>query len=130
MLFLLSNFWIIGFWEKLSSRVVSLLVLFSLVIAMSGLACAGEISILAPFETESMLLSRNKIVHVVVKVVDPGDLDKLHLYSEKSDRSYNSEGRYEKHGIYYVHYSLHLKKGNNSFVLGPANLPLTSFLVL
>jgi predicted CXXCH cytochrome family protein len=64
-------------------------------------------------------LSRNRIVNVVVKVVDAGDLDKLHLYSDKSERSYDPEGRYQKDGVFFLHYSLHLEKGDNVFTLDP-----------
>lgn len=97
---------------------------FILLICVSGPAWAGEISILAPSRAETTILSRNKIAHVVVRVADAGDLDKINLYSENGGRSFNEEGRYEKDGKHYLHYSLPMKKGLNSFILGPVNLPL------
>lgn len=94
------------------------------VVAAPGFSGAGEISILAPSETQSLLLSRNKIVNVVVKVADPQDLDRLVLYSEKDNRRFDPAGRYERGGSYYVHYSVYLKKGDNRFILDPGHRPL------
>lgn len=85
---------------------------------------AGEISLLAPFENKHELMSRNKIINLVVKVVDPKDLDHLYLQSAGGGRTYDPTGRYEKSGVYYVHYSVHLKKGDNDFILEPARLPV------
>ncbi|MFN2369321.1 MAG: hypothetical protein ABR605_10335, partial [Desulfurivibrionaceae bacterium] len=92
--------------------------------ALSGAASAGEISLLAPFGNEQQLMSRNRIVNLVVKVADPQDLDKLSLQSAGGGRAYDPTGRYEKSGAYYVHYSVHLKKGANDFIVGPVRLPV------
>lgn len=124
LLFLLRNYWLGRFFGQKSVQVVAQLFVFSVISAMAGFAGAGEISILTPTVTDAEILSRNKIVNVVVKVTDLSDLDKLHLYSEKNERSYDPDGRYEKDGIYYVHYSLHLNKGKNSFILEPPKLPI------
>jgi predicted CXXCH cytochrome family protein len=102
------------------SRLVLLrLLLVTAAIAMPGLTRAGEITILAPPAEASVVVSRNRIVKVVVKVVEAGDLDKLHLYSAKAGRSYSPDGRHEQDGIFYLHYSLHLEKGDNVFTLDP-----------
>ncbi|MDF1578575.1 MAG: cytochrome c3 family protein [Desulfobulbales bacterium] len=105
--------------------------------SLAAPADAGEISLLAPFANKQLIMSRNKIVNLVVKVADPQDLDNLYLQSAGGDRAYDPTGRYEKEGVYYVHYSVHLKKGNNDFIVGPAELavkirytPLSSLLHL
>ena len=102
---------------------------------MAGSVWAGEISILAPLESEMAIFSRNKVVNVVVKVTDPSDLDKLALKSERGNGHYDPAGRYVKDNIYYVHYRLPLKKGTNSFILAPISrrikikfTPLSSLL--
>jgi predicted CXXCH cytochrome family protein len=93
-------------------------------IAGSATGHAGEISLLAPFGSESKLLSRNRVVDVIVKVAAAQDLDRLLLQTESGDRVYEPTGRYEKDGIYYVHYAVHLKKGANSLILDPVRLPI------
>jgi predicted CXXCH cytochrome family protein len=89
-----------------------------------ALGFAGEILILAPYEPQSLVLSRNKIINVVVKVADAQDLDRLVLYSEMDNRRFDPAGRYEKGGSYYVHYSLYLRKGDNNLILDPIRRPL------
>ena len=67
-----------------------------MIIAAAEVGYAGEISVLAPPEVESKLLSRNRIVNIIVKVAEARDLDRLLLQAVKSGRVYDPVGRYEK----------------------------------
>ncbi|MEN8134135.1 MAG: cytochrome c3 family protein [Thermodesulfobacteriota bacterium] len=111
-----------GSWLLL--RLLGQVVLFWVIIFIAEVSYAGEISVLAPFEVESKLLSRNRIVNIVVKVAEAQDLDLLLLQSVKDGRVYDPAGRYEKNGVYYVHYSVSLRKGGNSLILDPIKRPI------
>jgi predicted CXXCH cytochrome family protein len=83
------------------------------------LALAGEITVLAPSALESAMLSRNKLVNVVVKVTDAADLNLLILKADGDGHVVEPLGRHVRNSIYYVHYRLPLKKGANNFTLSP-----------
>ncbi|MCK4839095.1 MAG: hypothetical protein KAS94_09840 [Desulfobulbaceae bacterium] len=100
------------------------MMLFCVIIGGAGIGYAGEISVLAPSAAESKLLSRNRIVNIIVKVTEARDLDLLVLRAVKDDRVYDPVGRYQKNGVYYVHYSVSLRKGSNRLVLDPIKRPI------
>jgi len=79
---------------------------------------AGEISLLAP-NVDQSLLSRNKVISVLVKVADVADLKLLTLQDDSDGRGIEPSRRQAKDNVYYVHYLVPLKKGKNSFTLGP-----------
>ncbi len=95
-----------------------------MLIGAAEIGYAGEISVLVPSGADSKLLSRNRIINIIVKVADARDLDLLVLQSVKNARVYDPVGRYEKSGAYYVHYSVSLKKGSNRFLLDPIKRPI------
>lgn len=82
-------------------------------------ARAGEITVLAPNADQSSMLSRNKTVNVVVKVAEVADLKLLALKDDSDNHTIDPAGRHIKDNTYYVHYRVPLKKGVNSFTLGP-----------
>jgi predicted CXXCH cytochrome family protein len=100
------------------------LLLVCLVIAAAAIGRAGEITVLAPAGPETKLLSRNRILDVIVRVSEAKDLDQLHLHTESGDRVYDPAGRYEKAGVYYVHYNVSLQKGPNRLILDPGRHPI------
>lgn len=106
-----------------------------LLVAAPMAAGAGEITILAPSPLETSILSRNKIVNMVVRVSEASDLNQLVLAIDRDDKTVEPIGRHAKNSVYYVHYSLPLKKGANSFTLSPGGrkisikyTPLSSLL--
>ena len=113
-----------GSWCQWSYRFLGQIILLCVIIGGAEIGYAGEISVLAPSGAESKLLSRNRVVNIIVKVADARDLDLLLLTAVKSDRVYDPAGRYEKDGAYYVHYSVSLKKGSNRFLLDPVKRPI------
>ncbi len=110
-------------WCQWSCRFLGL-ILLSVIIGAAESGYAGEISVLAPSGAESKLLSRNRVVNIIIKVAEARDLDLLVLRAVKSDRVYDPAGRYEKNGAYYVHYSVSLRKGGNHFILDPVKRPI------
>ncbi|MBU0481031.1 MAG: cytochrome c3 family protein [Proteobacteria bacterium] len=96
-----------------------ILALVVLPVFCAATASAGQISVLAPAETDLVLNSRNTILNVVVRVDDQNDLARLSLKEEKSGQGYEPAGRYERENRYYVHYRVPLKKGSNTFTLAP-----------
>lgn len=103
----------------LKGRRFCFFVLLLTVLFASVNASAGEISVLAPFGNETVVLSRNKTISVVVRIEDVNDLDQLFLLSDTGEQVFDPSGRFEKDGVYFVHYKLPLRKGNNRFVLMP-----------
>lgn len=98
-------------------------------------AGAGEINLLAPNAERSSMVSRNKIVNVVVKVTDVADLKLLLLTDDSDNHIIDPSGRHIKDNVCYVHYRVPLKKGGNSFTLAPISrkvsiryTPLSSLL--
>lgn len=92
-----------------------------LLLAAPVAARAGEITVLVPTALESAMLSRNKLVNVVVKVTEAADLNNLLLRADKDGYVFDPVGRHARDNVYYVHYRLPLKKGANSFTLAPLN---------
>jgi len=101
-----------------------LLLLICMILAVANNGYAGEISVLAPYGESSKLLSRNRIINIVVKVTDANDLDRVVLQTENGSRVYDPDGRYQKGGAYFLHYSVSLRKGDNHFVLDPPHRPI------
>lgn len=104
-------------------------ILFCL-LALSALAApaatrAGEVILLTPPALESAVLSRNKVVNVVVKVTEAADLNQLMLVDERSNELVEPGGRHLLNSVYYVHYRLLLKKGANNFILMPGRRKLS-----
>jgi predicted CXXCH cytochrome family protein len=87
--------------------------------AVPTAVCAGEIAVLAPAASDLTILSRNKIVNVVVKVSEAADLNQLLLTADSDRRTIDPVGRHTRNSVYYVHYRLPLKKGGNNFTLAP-----------
>ncbi|MBU0673831.1 MAG: hypothetical protein KJ950_04240 [Proteobacteria bacterium] len=87
-------------------------------------AFAGNVSIIAPQESSTTLLSRNRVLNVVVKVEDKGDINQMNFKDDKTGRNFDPSGRYEKANEYYIHYRLPLTKGTNTFTLTPGNQTL------
>ena len=101
------------------SQILRIVCLVAVICAIFGIVSnveAGEISVLAPTAVESTMYSRNKIVNVVVRVSDSNDLNLLSIASERDGSRFDPIGRYVKNGVYFVHYSLPLKRGANNFV--------------
>ncbi len=113
-----------GSWRQRSSRCLGQIIFLCVIIGGAASGYAGEISVLAPAGAEAKLLSRNRIINIIVKVTEARDLDLLVLQAVKSARVYDPAGRYEKDGTYYVHYSVSLKKGSNRFILDPVKRPI------
>jgi len=88
-------------------------------------ATAGEISLLAPNVDQSAMISRNKVVNVVVKVADVADLKMLILKDDSDGHAIDASGRHMKDNAYFVHYRVPLKKGGNSFTLDPLARKIT-----
>jgi len=86
---------------------------------------AGEITVLTPASLEATMLSRNKIVNVVVKVVEAADLNQLTLQADSDNHLIEPLGRYARDSVYYIHYRLPLKKGANHFTLAPGDRSLS-----
>lgn len=108
---------------------------FLLSLVAPALSVAGEITVLTPSSLESSMLSRNKVVNVVVKVTEAADLNQLMLVDARDNELVEPGGRQVRNSIYYVHYRLLLKKGANNFTMMPGNrklsiryTPLTSLL--
>lgn len=133
-------YFVIEPWEKgrllrlVLGFVCQIVILCTVLGAVSSVE-AGEISVLAPTAVESTIYSRNKIVNVVVKVNDSSDLNRLAMVLERDGRRFEPIGRHVKNGVYFVHYSLPLKRGKNNFVLSPIRrsikikfVPLASLL--
>lgn len=95
------------------------------VLLVASSASAGEINVLAPNVEQSAMLSRNKIVNVVVRVADVTDLKFLTLQDNSDDRGIEPTVRQIKDNVAYVHYRVPLKKGNNSFTLRPTERKIT-----
>lgn len=101
-------------------------VFFCLLLVVAPVAVrAGEISILAPATPETALLSRNKIVNMVVKVSEAADLNRLLLTIDGDERVIEPSSRQPKDSAYYIHYRLPLKKGANGFTLQPGDRKLS-----
>lgn len=107
------------------AKVPLLLILFFVFVAAPVTVRAGEIAVLAPSTLESVLMSRNKTVNVVVKVSDSSDLNQLTLRADNDNHVIEPMGRQPGSGAYYVHYRLPLKKGANSFTLSPGDRKLS-----
>lgn len=111
-------------------------VLFFLLTFLAPVASgAGEITVLAPSAPESTMLSRNKVVNVVVRVAEAGDLNRLVLKDDSAGHAIEPMGRHLRNSVYYVHYRVPLKKGGNNFTLMPVGskisikyTPLSSLL--
>ncbi len=93
------------------------------VLAIGALFCAsqataGEIKILAP-ATGLTLLSRNNVIHVVVKLSDANDFSKLAIKSVAKNKQYEPLGKWKRGSALYVHYAVPLKVGTNKFKLAP-----------
>lgn len=86
---------------------------------------AGEITVLTPSTLAPTILSRNKIVNVVIRVAEAGDLNQLVLTADRDNYTIEPIGRHAGNSVYYVHYRLPLKKGTNDFTLLPGSRKLS-----
>lgn len=100
-----------------------LILLFFVAFPMS--VRAGEVTILAPSSLETTILSRNKIVNLVVKVSEAADLNQLLLTADSDNRVIEPLARHPRNSVYYVHYRLPLRKGGNNFTLMPGSRKLS-----
>lgn len=98
----------------------------ALLFALAPVAApAAEIALLAPSTLESTMLSRNKVVNVVLKVSEATDLNQLILRADSDGQLVEPVGRHPKGPVYYVHYRLPLKKGANNFTFSPGERKLS-----
>ncbi len=87
----------------------------------SSNAMAGEITLLTP-TSGSVILSRQNTTNLIIRLSDFNDTADLKISSKKADLA--PFGTWEKNGLYYAHFRIPLKKGNNSFLISKNDLPI------
>jgi len=103
--------------RRVFARIFSLFVVLILPL-FAGPVVAGEITVLTPM-AGSVIYARQPLTHLVVKVTNSVDLNQLVL--EGKDDPIKPAGVWNSKGNFYIHFTLGLKPGRNSFVLNPGD---------
>lgn len=99
-------------------RVLIALTVF-LVHSVAAAAVAGDVVIMTPMQ-DSIIYARRPVTHLVVKVFNAVDLQRLHLEGE-GDELIKPSGVWSVRDEHYAHFTMRLKSGRNKFVLNPGS---------